>query len=303
MGTRVARGSVAATDDAPEVRPLAVDHEGETVRHGDEIDDPVVVATPLSYNGPNAASTRIDRVRPEGFDIALEEWDYLDGSHSDESVGCLSVASGVGHLDGGAMVAAGTVDVGTEEIWTKFGERFSEPPVVLTATQTRNVSRPVVSRVPGVARGGFDVLIQGEEAASIDAAETVGFVAIERGTGTFGDRQYEAGVERKVDEDWHTIEFDGEYETPVFLAAMQTANGPDAATLRYRNLDANSVEVFVQEERSADDETRHRAEEVGYVVLDGGIEGDTSPSDGVESTDYGVGGYGVDSYGVEDYGS
>jgi hypothetical protein len=49
---------------------------------------------------------------------------------------------------------------------------------------------------------------------------------------------------------------------------MQTFDGNDTAGLRYQNLSGSSVDVRVEEEQSADDETRHVDEVVGYLVID-----------------------------------
>ncbi|MEO1084603.1 MAG: hypothetical protein AAFY88_10190, partial [Acidobacteriota bacterium] len=54
---------------------------------------------------------------------------------------------------------------------------------------------------------------------------------------------------------------------PPFVAAMQTPNGGDTATLRHRNLGATSVQVQVQEEQSANAEVGHVNEVVGYLVV------------------------------------
>jgi hypothetical protein len=74
----------------------------------------------------------------------------------------------------------------------------------------------------------------------------------------------------------------------VFLADVQTVNGPDTCTLRYRNLTGSSVEVLVEEERSADDEKGHKQERVGYLV----VEGASAQS-----------GYGAGEYGAVEYGA
>ncbi len=53
----------------------------------------------------------------------------------------------------------------------------------------------------------------------------------------------------------------------TFLAAMQTNNGGDTCTLRYRNLTASDVEVQVHEEQSANSEVGHVNEVVGWILI------------------------------------
>lgn len=55
---------------------------------------------------------------------------------------------------------------------------------------------------------------------------------------------------------------------PVVFAQPRTYNGANTANLRYRHLDETGVEVFVEEERSADDEVGHVSERVGVLVVD-----------------------------------
>ena len=291
----------AAEDDAAgdaDVRRLALTDERRTVTHGGGFDDPVTVATPLSYDGSDEASTRVDRVRADGFDVAVEEWPFLDGSHVEESVGSITVGAGITRFDGGPRVAAGTVRAGPEWVRTTFDEAFSERPVVLTGTQTRNSDRPVVTRNRNVSTDGVSVRLRGEERTPADTPETVGFVALERGTGTLAGEPFEAGTVTGVDEEWHTVEFEGRYEDPVFLADVQTSDGPNTATLRYRNLRGTAVEVFVEEERSKDEETRHAEETVGYAVVESGTDA-VDPPTGEPGTDgYGTGEYGVGRIGA-----
>ena len=54
-----------------------------------------------------------------------------------------------------------------------------------------------------------------------------------------------------------------------FFAAMQTTDGGDTSGVRYKNLNDNTVDVFIEEETSRDDETAHTTEVIGYLVLYG----------------------------------
>jgi hypothetical protein len=100
----------------------------------------------------------------------------------------------------------------------------------------------------------------------VTGKEDIGYVAIEPGTGTANGRAFEVGVQSGIDHEWSTIEFDGTYTEPAFIADMQTVAGPDSSGLRYRNLTESSVDVRVEEEQSNDDEVVHAEEDVGYLV-------------------------------------
>ncbi len=246
--------------------------EWHTVGFERQYDDPVVVAQPLSYEGYHPCHTRVRNVGASGFDLQFEEWMYLDGNHRAENTNYLALESGTYSSDGTA-VEAGFARTNHEFSRASFDQTFDETPVVLAQSQTYEGSDPIVSRLRDVSPSGFDVLVQeeeGEENGGYHFEETVGFVAIEPGTGTLGGRPFEVdNYGYGVDDSWSRIEFDQSYDAPRFVANLQTFNGPDTAALRYRNLTSESVEVFVEEEQSADTETDHIVERVGYAVFEG----------------------------------
>jgi hypothetical protein len=55
---------------------------------------------------------------------------------------------------------------------------------------------------------------------------------------------------------------------------MQSFNGPDTATLRYKSLAPDHAVLFVEEESSGDGERQHTTEKVAYLTLwDGAFQG------------------------------
>ena len=67
---------------------------------------------------------------------------------------------------------------------------------------------------------------------------------------------------------WTQIDFQQKYDSPKFIAEMQSFHGEDPANLRYRNLTQSGVEVRIEEEQSADKETWHAVEAIGYAVFE-----------------------------------
>ena len=78
--------------------------------------------------------------------------------------------------------------------------------------------------------------------------------------------KYELG-RTTINNNWKTIDFNQQFENHVFLADIQSINEEDTATLKYKYLMYNFLEVKIQEERSEDDELIHVNEDVGYAVL------------------------------------
>lgn len=94
-----------------------------------------------------------------------------------------------------------------------------------------------------------------------------------------GQRVADVGQVRATHE-WTRIEFRKKFESnPIVMASVQTYEGGNPVDVRLRNLTPTSVEVKLEEERSADAEVEHVEEIVGYVAFpffDPHFEADTS---------------------------
>ncbi|MEL6219323.1 MAG: hypothetical protein AAFR79_12795, partial [Pseudomonadota bacterium] len=71
------------------------------------IDDAVVVAT-ASENGADPFVLAVRGVTETGFEVKLDEWDYLDGRHGLETVSWVAVSEGTHTLSDGRVLQAGT---------------------------------------------------------------------------------------------------------------------------------------------------------------------------------------------------
>ncbi|MEM1070747.1 MAG: hypothetical protein AAGI63_17720, partial [Planctomycetota bacterium] len=140
---------------------------------------------------------------------------------------------------------------------------------------TDNDSAAVVERIRRVQASRFQVQLNEEEAADgVHLGETLGFVAIDRGTTTSGDVSLNAIVTgNSVTHGDTTVNFGSIDSTanPVILSDMQTRDGGDASTLRHRSQTSTSVTLFVEEEASRDSELRHTTEVAGVLALESGI--------------------------------
>ncbi|PSP74789.1 hypothetical protein BRC86_04700 [Halobacteriales archaeon QS_3_64_16] len=241
-----------------------------TVSFEQRYDDPVVLMKPLSFEGGQPAHVRLRNVASDGFEFQIEEWAYLDGSHISETIHYTVIEAGTYTLASGTTVEAGRVEANHTFTSASFSASLDRTPVVLTESQTRNGGHEIVTRNREVTTDGFDVRIQEEEGRDGGhKTEAIGYLAVEPGTDVLGSTTIEAGrTANTVTDDWEAIGFEGTYDaTPLFAAGIQTFDGPDTAALRYRSLGQSGVETFVEEERSADDETNHTTERVGYLVL------------------------------------
>lgn len=228
--------------------------------------NPVVIARPLSYNGGDPSVVRVSDVQSGSFKIRVEEWEHDDGGHTDEAVSYMVVEAGAHILPNDQILLASTVDVDSNwETVTPLG--LSAVPVVLTTVTTNSDGDTVTTRIKDVTAGSFDVRLQEEENLGTHPDETVAYIVLQQGTYDVGSLTFEVDVKTNVDDSqWTTINFSGASKR-IFLADMQTTNGADTASLRYQSLESTSVQIFVEEETSADSETGHADEDVGYVAI------------------------------------
>ena len=245
--------------------------DGETwtsVTFGEPLADPAVVMGPLTNNDGEPVTVRVNNVTDTGFEFQIDEWDYLDGIHEQESLSWLAIESGTHTLDNGMTVAAGKGQVSAEAQTFGFGMDFTRTPVVLAQTLSVNDASAVVHRVDAVSGSGFDLRLQSEEAAAVPhGTESFGWIAIDEGAaegllaGRTGQQVGDAPFE---------IPFGTSLDDIAFLAGMQTLNDADPATVRAQAIGADGATIFIEEEQSGDSEMEHISEDVGFVGINAG---------------------------------
>ena len=246
------------------------DDDWRTLDFQNTYDDPVVIAKPLSYNGGHEAHIRVDSVGSSSAQLKIEEWDYLDGPHTTETVHYVVMERGDWVLDDGTHIAADTIDTDNAYATASFPSTFDSTPVVFSQSQTYIGPDPIVTRNRYVDSTGFDVRVQEDEANGPHTTETVGYIAMDQGMGSTDGLNFEAY--RLCDcftDEWRTITFDDSYSSDRnSILDMQTEDGGNTAGLRWDNFNSGSIDVFVEEEQSSDDETSHTDEVVGYWTFD-----------------------------------
>jgi hypothetical protein len=150
---------------------------------GERYSDPVVFPQLMSYEGGQPAHIRLRNVGPTGCQFKIEEWDYLNGPHTTETVGYLVVESGVHTLPDGAELHVGTVH--SDDSWgasvSLLPDYRSSQPTALAHCQTANGGHEVVTRIGELSDDGFDVRLQEEKGRDGNhTTETVGFLGIAR---------------------------------------------------------------------------------------------------------------------------
>jgi hypothetical protein len=255
-----------------EAGEVSVDHNWSFVSFSGDYTDPVVIAGAASLNGSQPTTVRLRNVTNKGFEIRLQEWEYLDGTHVKESVGYLVMESGQYRLNDGTLIEAGSFNTKTPATFERvnFQRSFNRQPVVFATISSVNDPDTIVTRLRNVDSSGFDLKLQEQEANAGDhQAEVISYLAWEPSAGIIDRFIFQVGLTAdEVTHNLHTIGFNFDFDhLPVFLCDMQTTDGGDTANLRWQNKDELAVDVLVDEEQSNDEEVNHITEVVGFIGI------------------------------------
>ena len=148
-----------------EVGEVSVGHDWKWVELSEDFDDPIVVAKSLSSNDGEPAVVRIGHVDATGFEIRVQEWDYLDGIHTEETVGYIVMERGTYTLPDGTMVEAGRFETDMTASFrsVNFSQAFQVAPVVITAVSSYNEPDAVTTRVRNISTNGLKLRMQEQE--------------------------------------------------------------------------------------------------------------------------------------------
>jgi hypothetical protein len=236
-------------------------------------DSPIVVFGPLTSMGGDPAMVRVRNVTPTSFEWQLDEWDYLDGAHPlRETVGYLVVEAGTHTLAGGQKLVAGSVTTDQRFKPVFFSGFTAAPAVFATVTSTAGGSA-VTTRIRNVTANRFEVRLQEEERNDdLHAVETIGYVAMGKGSGQIAGLDFLSGsTGNSVTQQGFVIRLGNRFASPpVFLGNIQSYQGIEPVALRMASLTASSARVVAQEEQSQDAELTHPAEDVSYLAIEKG---------------------------------
>ena len=249
----------------------------QTITLNNTYTNPLVFALPVSYNDEEPAIARINDINSDSFSVYLKEPEYLDDQHADETITYLVIEAGTWELENGTRIEVGSLDTDkmTTSSWENlnFESDFPQTPAVLSQVQTDNGTQFVRTRQKGKSVSGFELSLEEEEAlkSSGHATETVGWLAIETGSGSWSGFDYTVGsTAEEIDDSWDTVSFGQTFATtPNILASLSSYVGADPAGLRYRNLGSSQVQVKVEEDQSFDSEMGHIDESVDFLAIAG----------------------------------
>jgi uncharacterized protein (DUF1800 family) len=257
-----------------------------TVNLAQTYTNPVVVVGPPSRTNATRLTIRVQNVTSTSFQVQMDRWDhYTTQAHNiRERVSYLVMEAGT-YAVGGQLWRAGRRDISSSGGVTQtFASAYSQAPAVFSQIGTRNDPRALQSRVHSITAADFRLEIQkGENAASGHVNETAHWVAIPYGvTHLFSlGRRIEVVQGTGFDHNFRTRNFSRMHADPDLFAAMQTKNDADPATIRWRYLFANRVDIALDEDGSPGADNTHTAETVAFLTVQGAedSDGDGAPDD------------------------
>jgi len=255
-----------------EVGRINVDHNWVYVNLKEIYSDPVVVASSISLNDNEPAVIRIRNVDNKGFEICIQEWEYLDGIHASETVGYLVMERGVYTLHDGTRVEADYFETNKVNNFetVSFVQTYQEIPIVITTVSTVNGSDAVSGRLSQSTPQNFQFCLQKQELnLETHHTETINYIAWEPSVGNINGLTFEANVTKRiVGHGFRTIRFNQILPSPpLFFGEIQTSYSMDTANVRWQAVNNLSMKVQIDEEQSKDSEISHTPEKVGYILF------------------------------------
>lgn len=255
-----------------ETGEIYLQHTWKRVSFNKSFSDPVVIVKGMSFNGPDPAVIRIKNVDKNGFDIRIQEWEYLDGWHTWEKADYFVIEAGSYTLADGTMIEAGKFQTSKTNKFdnVSFNTMFNKVPVLVTAITSFNGPDTVAGRVRDLNTSGFKFCMQEQEAnVQSHTTEEISYIAWEPSSGTFGKLHFEVGnAVNGIDHNFQTVPFNHAFiGPPILLADMQTTDGGNTASIRWDNKNAYEFDIKIEEESSFDSEIWHVEEKVGYMAF------------------------------------
>jgi len=219
--------------------------------------DPVIVAGPLTFNGSDPSTLRIQNSSTTTFQIKVDEYEFKHKSthnqrHIKETIYYVALESGQHELpdiDGISTlhVEAKAVSSTAAHQTVFFTSPFPTVPVVLGTTVTNNGSDPVIVRFKNISTTQTTEWLQEEEYNDgPHTIEQVDIIAFEKGEFFMKSPMKKVVIDTAdVNEDWTNV-----YSGDLFVANIQTENSTDPCSLRIDD----TGNVKAEEEISEDNE-------------------------------------------------
>jgi predicted outer membrane repeat protein len=282
-------GGVAISASAPvplgnaigEVVQITVGTDWQTINFANTYNNAVVFALAPSLNEVESAATRFRNIDATGGEIKLQETrlkinpetglpEANTSGHVNETVTLLVLEAGKHTLEDGTVIRVS--ELFTSKLYVKgfesigFSSGMTTTPSIFSQVQTYNGSDFIISRQRNPTTSGFDLTMQEEQADNLNhATETVGWLAIEHGSGSWSTMDWQAGSSaQNVNGKLTNVSFSAAFdEAPLVVASLASYNGTDTSSPRVGSVGTSGFTAMALEDQSFDLETNH-----GYEIVD-----------------------------------
>ena len=256
-------------------------HVEQTIMFDHEYANPVVFAESPTSNGVDPVAVRIKNVQSDRFTVYLTEPSNQNGLHNTvETISYLVLEAGQHELTDGRQLEVGTISTNATvgrlltNQWESVGftSTFNTEIVVLSQIQTASGQSFLHTRQNNVQTTGFDIALEQEELITTQhETETVGYLALEAGTGTWSGMLLEAqNTPAIITDEWYHYPFHLAFPTtPRLLSSLTSYHGADNAHIRYTDLNNFEVQFRMGEDTTVDEETQHSPESIAYLTING----------------------------------
>lgn len=247
--------------------------------------DPIFVVGAPSFNGGDPLTNRVKNGDRFGFDYKIAEWEYLDGSHKEETAGFYFQLPGIKYVSrvsgGSSKLLAGSVSgVTDQDQYVAFGTSFSSPPIVFATQVTHNGTDVTAVRASNITENGFNLRVQEQAGASHSYGDKVHYLAVLpneelRLPDDDGDGQclFMKTLRVMTDDQWLDTEM-APGNAGTLVSGLLTMNGSHSAATRYSVSCSSSLPhctwtVWVKvDEEGSNNETTHTYEQMGVMTMD-----------------------------------
>lgn len=232
---------------------------------------PLVFATVTTANGSEPVVVRIKNVTLEGFDLRIQEEELGDNVHAIERVSWMAIEPGA--TTGASLLEATSIaSVSSTPYTLNYVSAYPAPPVLITCAQTFNEADPFTVRFNTQTATSAQLFLdeeQSKDAEKVHASERLAALSLVAGNLNDKDNNFVAVAgQTSLTHTWKTVALPRKFTKPVVLFGGQPI-GNDPATIRVRNVTANSFEVRIEEWNYLDKIVPART--VSYIVVEGSV--------------------------------
>ncbi|MEL6986453.1 MAG: S8 family serine peptidase, partial [Bacteroidota bacterium] len=277
--------TINTSDVIGEVGTVVTNHVNTTVNFQNSYTNPIIVAGAPTRNGGDPSTVRISNITSTGFDIRIDEYEYLDESHTTEKIGYMVMEAGEYTLEDGNTVKAGSITANSNlSTYNMPGSVFASRPTLVASCVSINDPDAVAVRVRNISTSSFELEIEEEELVRTHGDEEVHWIAMGQASG-FSGLDYQSEVTpRAVTHNNYILPLDQAYTSnSVYIGMMNSRFGGDVSSTRINEdyQGTGNLATFVEEEKSRDTEIAHTTEEIGFIIFyqNGNILGNLADND------------------------